>query len=142
MQDSGEPLLAGVEFVVEQRGQAVSRHTTEASDQPFCFEELDPGDYQVTAQAPEDYQATNPTSLAVTLNPGRRIPVILGFAPIPEIPEGEVRVGDGIRAQAIYASRPSQPTFYLRTTSALYRTTNSGANWARLAPGRRPIMWW
>jgi photosystem II stability/assembly factor-like uncharacterized protein len=62
--------------------------------------------------------------------------VALGFAPVPELPEGQVRVGEGVAARAMYTSQPAQPTFYLRTASALYRTTNGGANWARV--GERP----
>jgi photosystem II stability/assembly factor-like uncharacterized protein len=136
MQDPGEPPLAGVQFIIEQRGVKVATHTTDGNREPMCFDELEPGDYRVTVQGPESYQATNPTSLFVTLRPGRRIPVALGFAPVPELPAGQVRVGDGFAARAIYASQPPQPTFYLRTTSALYRTANGGANWARV--GDRP----
>ena len=136
MQDPGEQPLAGVQFIVEQRGVKLADHTTNGTGEPYCFDKLAPGDYRVAAQAPQSYQATNPTSLAVTLNPGRRVPVVLGFAPVPELPEGQIRVGDGVLAWAIYASQPPQPTFYLRTAAALYRTTNSGANWART--GDRP----
>jgi photosystem II stability/assembly factor-like uncharacterized protein len=133
MRDAGESPLAGVEFSVQQGGIIVASHFTGESDEAHCFEGLEPGEYRVTAEAPDDYQETNPTSLTVALNPGRRVPIALGFAPIPDLPQGQVIVGDGRRAQAIYASRPPAPTFYLRTLGALYRTTNSGANWARVA---------
>jgi photosystem II stability/assembly factor-like uncharacterized protein len=137
MQDVGEEPLAGVKFVVRRGGVEVTSYMTTDSSKAYCFENLAPGDYQVTAETPAGYQATNPTSLAVTLSAARRVPVVLGFAPVPELPEGEVRTSDGALADAIYASQVPQATFFVRTANAFYRTTNSGANWSRVG-GRPP----
>jgi LysM repeat protein len=74
--EEDEPALAGGQIsVVALTGDLVGDYTTEVLDleltpSGYCFEELSNGDYNVSAAAPPNYNATTGLNVPVTLGPG------------------------------------------------------------------------
>ncbi len=69
--DDNESALSGGKIsIISVDGTLAAEHTTDANPEGFCFENVDFGDYNVSAAIPEKYNATTTMNLAVTLQPG------------------------------------------------------------------------
>jgi hypothetical protein len=78
LRDTGEPLLPGGTLSVE--GLTVASHATDGASEPFCFENLAPGDYLVTAGTPDGYHLTGLDNVPVTLSGGGAVGLSFGAA--------------------------------------------------------------
>jgi LysM repeat protein len=70
LDDNESALSEGRISVISVGGTLVGEHTTDANPDGHCFENVDFGDYNVSAAIPENYNATTTMNLAVTLQPG------------------------------------------------------------------------
>jgi LysM repeat protein len=69
--DEGElPLEGGQVSVVDLLGVVYGEHTTDDNIEGHCFEEIENGDYTVSAAVPPDYNATTLMNIAIALEPG------------------------------------------------------------------------
>ncbi len=69
--DEGElPLVGGQVSVVDLLGVVFGEHTTDDNPEGHCFEEIENGDYTVSAAVPPDYNSTTAMNIAINLEPG------------------------------------------------------------------------
>jgi hypothetical protein len=80
MQESGEPLLNGVNVSLSIAGLVVANHLTDSQGQ-YCFQSLAPGMYTLTFNAPLA-QPTTPTTLTLNLSAGDQLTRSFGAVPI------------------------------------------------------------
>lgn len=67
----GEPALAGGQIsIADPSGVLAGEHTTDAAPEGYCFVQLQNGDYNVSAAAPEDHNPTTTMNVPVRLEPG------------------------------------------------------------------------
>lgn len=79
-----ENLLADAAVSLFQDGVNKASYVTDGVTEPFCFENLEAGTYQVQVYPPAGYQATTPESWSVAVAEGVIIPVTFGLAPAPQ----------------------------------------------------------
>jgi LysM repeat protein len=79
-----ENLLADAAVTLYQDGSSKASYVTDGINEPFCFENLATGTYQVQVYPPAGYQATTAESWAVAVAEGVIIPVAFGLAPAPQ----------------------------------------------------------
>lgn len=67
----GEPPLAGGQIsIADPSGAVAGEHTTDVSPEGYCFVQVQNGDYNVSAAAPEDHNPTTTMNVPVRLVPG------------------------------------------------------------------------
>ena len=128
MRDNDEPPLTNVHFSIQRGGMEIQEHRSSAEDESHCFFELPPGDYKVLATAPENYQATNPSTLSITLREGKRLPVVLGFAELPSLPDGKLFIAGNVAIELVSASA-SGDFFFVIADNKLQLTDDGGLSW-------------
>lgn len=64
------PLEGGQVSVVDLLGVVFGEHTTDDALEGHCFEDIENGDYTVSAAVPPEYNSTTVMNIAITLNPG------------------------------------------------------------------------
>lgn len=79
-----ENLLPNAAVSLFQDGNSKASYVTDGINEPFCFENLDTGTYQVQVFPPAGYQATTPESWAVAVSNGVIIPVTFGLKEAPQ----------------------------------------------------------
>ncbi|MFO7679059.1 MAG: hypothetical protein R6X34_03330 [Chloroflexota bacterium] len=79
-----ENLLADAAVTLFQDGSSKASYVTDGINEPFCFENLATGTYQVQVYPPAGYQVTTAESWAVAVAEGVIIPVAFGLAPAPQ----------------------------------------------------------
>lgn len=77
--DQDEEALAGGLIVLNLGTNEVGRFEPD-DEQPFCFDELEPGDYVAAGTAPEGYGLTTPTQLRLRVQAGSALNVQFGAA--------------------------------------------------------------
>jgi LysM repeat protein len=80
IQNSGEALLAGGSITLRQGTQEVSSYETDGTSEPYCFEDLEPGQYTAIAAAPQGYGLTTPASLVISVQAGTSFRLVFGAA--------------------------------------------------------------
>jgi LysM repeat protein len=79
--ETGEgPLADGAIALQRDDGTDVDATVTDASPDPFCFSELEPGTYVAVGTAPEGYGLTTPNQFSVRAQPGATVNVRFGAA--------------------------------------------------------------
>ncbi len=73
--DMGETPLVGGIITLRFDGQDVSSYLTTGDPEPYCFDNLTPGDYVVAVTAPEGYGMTTPATLRLKVDAGLRLDV-------------------------------------------------------------------
>lgn len=77
--DAGEALVAGGGFVLrDQSANAIGTYTTTGVNEPYCFEGLASGTYQIASEVPAEYVATTRTTWDLTLAAGSTANVEFG----------------------------------------------------------------
>ncbi len=67
----GEPPLSGGQIsIADPTGVLAGEHTTDAAAEGYCFVQLENGDYNVSAAAPEGHNPTTTMNVPVRLDPG------------------------------------------------------------------------
>lgn len=79
IQSASEPVLAGGLISLRQNDTVLDSIETTGAE-PTCFEDLEPGSYQLAAVAPEGLGLTTPGSLVVNIQPGNRFQINFGAA--------------------------------------------------------------
>lgn len=87
LRQDGEPLLAG--GILNISGVRSDSHQTDGVSEPFCFGDLDSGDYLVSVEPPEGYRSTGIERIPVTLSVGGQVTLSFGAAPADEAAAGE-----------------------------------------------------
>ena len=80
IQDMGESTLPGGDILLTANGAPAGQHTSDDQPDPFCFDQLAAGSYNVQAAAPQGYGLTTPDQLKVQAYPGAQIKVAFGAA--------------------------------------------------------------
>lgn len=73
--DTGETPLVGGIITLRLGGQDVSSYLTTGDPEPYCFDNLTPGDYVVAVTAPAGYGMTTPANLQLKVDAGLRLNV-------------------------------------------------------------------
>jgi len=136
MRDDDERPLPGVLFSLQRDGVEVQTYLSTTMPEPFCFVDLPAGNYQVQAQPPDEFEGTNPTTLSISLGRDKRIPVVLGFATIPQLLDGKMILEAGGTVAAIVGESSAGDALYLLTDTTLQRTDDGGRTWTVV--GARP----
>jgi LysM repeat protein len=68
--DDEVPLEGGQVSVVDLLGVVFGEHTTDDDPEGYCFEDIENGEYTVSAAVPPEYNSTTIMNIAITLNPG------------------------------------------------------------------------
>jgi hypothetical protein len=85
-QDDGEPMLAGVTFVLTMARGAASEHTTNGIVEPFCFDSLELDTYYLTVTPPSGYGLSSPGSDAWEIRLGaQKAHVRVGFRTVQRV---------------------------------------------------------
>lgn len=99
-----ENLLPNAAVSLFKDGKSEASFVTDGINEPFCFENLAAGTYQVQVFPPAGFQATTPESWAVAISEGVIIPVTFGLESAPQevadVSATEVPVDDASEASA------------------------------------------
>ncbi|PID86916.1 MAG: hypothetical protein CSB13_01970 [Chloroflexi bacterium] len=79
-----ETLLADAAITLFQDGKTIASYVTTGVEEPYCFENLATGTYQIQIYPPAGYQATTPESWAVAISEGVIIPITFGLKEAPQ----------------------------------------------------------
>jgi len=94
-------LLANAAVSLFQDGNSKASYVTDGVTEPFCFENLEAGTYQVQVFPPAGYQATTPESWAIAVSNGVIIPVTFGLKAAPqEVADVSATEGEGAEASS------------------------------------------
>lgn len=73
--DAGETPLTGGIITLRFDGRDVSSYLTTGDPEPYCFDNLTPGDYVVAVTPPQGYGMTTPATLQLKVDAGLRLNV-------------------------------------------------------------------
>jgi hypothetical protein len=76
--EADESLLAGVVFTLSDASGLRDSYTTDSVSEPYCFEALPPGTYQLTIKPPANYASTTFDAMTVNLSGGMKADVVYG----------------------------------------------------------------
>ncbi|MFQ3568379.1 MAG: LysM peptidoglycan-binding domain-containing protein [Aggregatilineales bacterium] len=116
LQEVGEPLLAGGTLALHAANSIIEVYETDGTREPYCFVELTPGDYTLSASAPDGYGMTTPDQLRVRALPGVNINLAFGAAqgfvlpPPPSLDEAAVATANEESAEAVTLAAGSPVT--------------------------------
>ncbi len=80
LRESGEGLLADGQIILSQGGATVESYTTDGESEPYCFEDVAPGNYMVSLTPPDGYGVTTPSTYAISVSAGQTVEAIFGAA--------------------------------------------------------------
>lgn len=80
IQEDGDGPLEGGTVSLRQGGEDVESYATDGSPDPYCFEDLEPGDYVAAASPPPGFGLTTPDQLRLRLQAGTTLNVSFGAA--------------------------------------------------------------
>jgi LysM repeat protein len=80
VQESDEVALSGGTLSIERNSVIVDSFATDGTPDPFCFDELEPGEYIALATAPVGFGLTTPDQLRLRLQSGTTLNVNFGAA--------------------------------------------------------------
>lgn len=75
---ASEELQADAAISLFQEGRTLSTYVSDGISEPYCFENLESGTYQVQIFPPADFKATTPDNWAVAVANGVMVPVNFG----------------------------------------------------------------
>ena len=112
MQPESEELLPNVTLTLEGPSGTVGSHVTDGLSEPFCFQNLQPGNYVLKQAPPPGYQPTGPAEWGIVLSAGQTTSLQLGYrraegaadeataaapaTPASEQPEGQAQQEDTV----------------------------------------------
>ena len=116
LQEVGEPLLAGGTLTLHSTNGVIEVYETDGTREPYCFVELAPGDYTLSASAPDGYGMTTPEQLRVRALPGVNVNLAFGAAegfvppPPPPLDESAAAAADEEPTEAVTLAAGSPVT--------------------------------
>jgi murein DD-endopeptidase MepM/ murein hydrolase activator NlpD len=87
--EDGEMLLPNVQLSLLSRSGPVDSHKTDGISEPWCFEDLEPGNYVLRHTPPAGYTAIDGGQLSFILSGGQAFNVELAYLRDENAPEGE-----------------------------------------------------
>lgn len=78
--DASERLLGGTNVSLKREAEKLASYRTDGVSEPYCFAELEPGDYMVEVEPPRAYGATTDAQLPVRVEVGAPQQVAFGLA--------------------------------------------------------------
>lgn len=113
-----EALQADAAVTLFHDGRTLSTYVSDGISEPYCFEDLESGTYQVQIFPPADYKATTPDNWAVAVANGVMVPVNFGTQQDQEsaAPAEQVAEVAGVAEDTAAAGEPA----------ATAATTNAG----------------
>lgn len=105
--DPDEGAMAGVTFTVAQDETVVGTGIS-TGPEPVCFNDLDPGSYQVTQSVPNTLQMTTGASTEVTVGQGQTLEIKFGSRqrPAEEVAENEQSTPEATESGAVVTADP------------------------------------
>jgi len=76
--EENEGYVANVTFILAQNGQIVGQAVSTGNADPFCFEGLTPGDYEIAQQVPGRLEMTTAANTTLRIEQGQRAGVQFG----------------------------------------------------------------
>ena len=70
LDEGEEPLANGQVSVADVSGRLAGEHTTDNNPEGYCFQDLERGDYNISAAVPPDHNPTTVMNLPLRLEPG------------------------------------------------------------------------
>ncbi len=80
IQAGDEQYLANGTITIANGPQALQEYITDGQSEPFCFEDVAPGDYTAVATAPDGYGLTTAAQLRLRVQAGARVNATFGAA--------------------------------------------------------------
>ncbi len=80
LREANEELLAGGTVTVNRGDSGVGTYQTDGENEPYCFSDLEAGDYTAVMQAPAGYGLTSPEQLRLPLTSGTSLNIEFGAA--------------------------------------------------------------
>lgn len=87
LDEGEEPLANGQVSVADVSGMLAGEHTTDTDPEGYCFQDLERGDYNISAAVPPDHNPTTVMNLPLRLEPGDIKYVQFGAQPSSSIQE-------------------------------------------------------
>ena len=87
--ESGEMLLPNVQMSLLGRSGPVDSHKTDGISEPWCFENLEPGNYVLRHTPPSGYKAIDGGQLSFILSGGQAFNIELAYIRDENAPEGD-----------------------------------------------------
>jgi len=78
-QEPEENLARGAAFTLSDVGGPRDTYTADGVNEPYCFTGLQPGSYQLTMKAPNNYSSTTSKTMVIALNSGMKTEVSHGI---------------------------------------------------------------
>lgn len=122
IQEEAESLLAGGTIVINQADQVIHTYTTDGAAEPFCFDDVAPGNYVVSATAPNGYGLTTSAQLSLRVVAGTTTDAKFGagegvaIAAPPPVDLNQPAGGAAVQDQAV---EPGDTTSQLLQISGL-----------------------
>jgi len=117
--ENGEMLLPNVQLSLLGRSGPVDSHKTDGISEPWCFENLEPGNYVLRHTPPSGYKAIDGGQLSFILSGGQAFSIELAYIRDENAPEGEnidiVTPGEGETEGEIGSEDPGGVTNVLNT---------------------------
>ncbi len=76
--DANEGFMAGIRFTVAQGSSIIGEGISSGTDSPVCFNELNPGNYQVAQTLPDALEMTTVGNTAVDVSQGKTVRLAFG----------------------------------------------------------------
>jgi hypothetical protein len=92
--ENGEMLLPNVQMSLLGRSGPVDSHKTDGISEPWCFENLEPGQYVLRHTAPSGYKAIDGGQLSFILNGGQAFNIELAYVRDESAPVDDTPVDD------------------------------------------------
>ena len=87
--ENGEMLLPNVQLSLLDRSGPVDSHKTDGISEPWCFENLEPGNYVLRHTPPAGYKAIDGGQLSFILSGGQAFNVELAYVRDENAPAGD-----------------------------------------------------
>ncbi len=97
LDEGEEPLANGQVSVADISGMVAGEHTTDNNPEGYCFQDLEMGDYNISAAVPPDHNPTTVMNLPLRLEPGDIKYVQFGAQPSSSIQDA-MGVDGGVRS--------------------------------------------
>lgn len=125
IRDANEGYMAGIPVMVKREGKIVTQGISTGTQQPVCFAELVPGEYEVLQQPPASLALTTANNAMLTLKAGQTIGLEFGsrIRPMPTgtpiAPTETVTMTPSIPVPPVPSSNELSPIVWITVLSVL-----------------------
>lgn len=126
LRDPGETLLANGILTLNDDVTAPQTYTTDGTSEPFCFQNLTPGRFTLSAQAPQGFGITTSQSLVVSAQPGQSFNLSFGAAPGVAVAQVPTDAPSQIVDAEPQMAETGDPSAQLRDAAGLFALAAAG----------------